>query len=324
MRAIQINEPGGPGVLNLAQLDTPSPSPHQLLVKTHWAGINYIDVYQRTGRYPLTYPTTLGLEGSGEVVGIGEEVTGFQLGDRIAWPWAQGSYADFVLVPADFAVPIPDQIPLESATVLMMQALTAHYLVRSVFKAERGDTALVHAAAGGMGLLLCQMLSARGVRVIGTVSSEEKRQRAIEAGASEVIRYDQEDFSSAVHRLTDGKKCQVVYDGVGATTFEGSLSSLAPRGTLALFGASSGAVPPFDLQRLSSLGSLVITRPTLGHFMQTRDELRWRCSEVFESFLAGSLQISIAAKFELEDAASAHKLIESRATSGKLLLRTNA
>lgn len=323
MRAIQISKSGGVEVLEIANLPTPSVSRGQLLVKTQWAGVNYIDIYQRTGRYPLTYPVTLGLEGSGEVVQLGDEVEHFKVGDRIAWPWAQGSYAEFVLVPAELAFNVPKDVSLESATALMMQALTAHYLTRSVFPAQEGDTALVHAAAGGMGLLLCQMLSARGVRVIGTVSSDQKKDLALSAGATEIIRYDQEDFAPAVSLLTNGEKCRVVYDSVGATTFEGSLASLTPRGTLVLYGASSGAVPPFDLQRLSGLGSLVITRPTLGHFIRTAEELRWRCGEVFEAFEKGTLKISIANTFDLAQAGHAHIAIESRLTSGKLLLRTD-
>lgn len=324
MRAIQISSAGGPEVLQLAHLPTPSADSGQILVRTHWAGVNFIDIYQRTGRYPLNYPTTMGLEGAGEVVDLGEGVTNHKVGDRVAWPWAQGSYAEYALIPAALAYPVPDGVALDTATALMMQALTAHYLVRSVFPAKAGDTALVHAAAGGMGLLLCQMLSAKGVRVIGTVSSDEKKDLAMAAGASDIIRYDREDFSAAVSSLTNGAKCNVVYDSVGATTFEGSLASLSPRGTLALFGASSGAVPPFDLQRLSSLGSLVITRPTLGHFVRTEEELTWRCGEVFEAHSEGTLKISIAAKFDLTQAGAAHQAIESRATSGKLLLKTNS
>ena len=320
MKAIAINRVGGPEVLEHLELAAPVPGASDLLVKTAWAGVNYIDIYQRSGSYPQTYPTTLGLEGSGQIIAVGSAVNGFSIGDWVCWAWAQGSYAELTVVNQEKAFLIPKGVTSKVAAAAMMQALTAHYLITSVYPAKAGDTALVHAAAGGVGLILCQMLRARGVRVLGTVSSTEKESLALAAGAADVIRYDREDFQERVLALTDDKKCHVVYDGVGATTFEGSLNCLAPRGTLALFGASSGQIPPFDLQRLGTLGSLVITRPSLAHFIQNRDELAWRCNEIFTDITSGSLNISIAREYSLEDAEQAHRDLESRVTSGKLLL----
>lgn len=318
---MQIFEAGNADVLSVAEISMPEPGLGQLLIRSSWAGINYIDIYQRSGKYPLDYPATLGLEGSGEVVAINSKDSNFKIGDRVCWVLAPGSYAEFTVVSEDKAFKVPDEVSLDVAAAAMLQGLTAHYLITSVYKAQAGDFALVHAAAGGVGLILCQMLKAKGVRVIGTVSSAKKQELAIAAGAEFVIRYDQEDFPTKVLELTQGKKCQVVYDGVGATTFEGSLNSLAVRGTLALFGSSSGAVPPFDLQRLNALGSLAVTRPSLINFIQTPEELNWRCSELFGDIVAGRLQIEISHRYELADAKQAHLDIESRATSGKLLLR---
>jgi NADPH2:quinone reductase len=321
MRAVQISSSGGPEVLSLTEVEKPEPAPTQLLVRNLWAGINYIDIYQRSGRYPLEYPVTLGLEGSGEVVAVGSDVTTFKVGDLVCWGWAQGSYAEYTLVNQDKAVQVPSGVSMDIAAAAMMQGLTAHYLITSVYQATSGDYALVHAAAGGAGLFLCQMLKARGVQVIGTVSNQAKEELARAAGAAHVIRYDKEDFEQRVNEITLGQKCDVVYDSVGKDTFEASLKCLKPRGTLALFGAASGAVPPFDLQRLSSLGSLNITRPTLAHFIQDSEELQWRCKEIFDEVTAGRLKVSVSKKYELEEAKQAHIDIESRATSGKLLLK---
>jgi NADPH2:quinone reductase len=321
MRAVQISSAGGPEVLSLTEVQKPEPAPNQLLVRNLWAGINYIDIYQRSGRYPLEYPVTLGLEGSGEVVAVGSDVTTFKVGDLVCWGWAQGSYAEYTLVNQDKAVQVPSGVSMDIAAAAMMQGLTAHYLITSVYQATSGDYALVHAAAGGAGLFLCQMLKARGVQVIGTVSNQAKEELARAAGAAHVIRYDKEDFEQRVNEITLGQKCDVVYDSVGKDTFEASLKCLKPRGTLALFGAASGAVPPFDLQRLSSLGSLNITRPTLANFIQDSEELQWRCKEIFDEITAGRLKVSVSKKYELEEAQQAHIDIESRATSGKLLLR---
>lgn len=321
MKAVQISQPGSPDVLVMSKTSSPKPGSGQLLIKTAWAGINYIDIYQRSGMYSLDYPATLGLEGSGEVIEVGCSNSSFKVGDRVCWAWAPGSYAEHTLLNEDKAFIVPDGVPMDVAAAAMLQGLTAHYLITSVYKAKAGDFALVHAAAGGVGLLLCQMLKAKGVRVIGAVSSPEKQTLALAAGAEYAIRYDEEDFQTKVAEITSGKKCQVVFDGVGVTTFEGSLLSLGTRGLLALFGAASGEVPPFDLQRLNSLGSLVVTRPSLAHFIQTAEELNWRCKEIFDEILAGRLNIDISNRYELANAKQAHYDLESRATSGKLLLR---
>ena len=320
MRAIRIHTPGDTNALSLDTIDTPTPGPGEILVANEFAGVNFIDTYQRSGRYPLPLPATLGMEGAGTVTALGEGVTGFALGDRVAWAWGQGSYADYVITQADKTAHIPDAIPTDIAAAAMLQGMTAHYLITSVYEAQKGDIALVHAAAGGVGLVITQMLTRRGVTVIGTVSTDKKAEAAAEAGAAHIIRYDTEDVVEQVMDITGGAKCHVVYDGVGQATFEGSLNSLRPRGTLALFGAASGPVPPFDLQRLSPLGSLFITRPTLGHFIQTSEEHQWRAGEVFDDIASGALTITIGGRYPLEEAARAHRDLESRATSGKLLL----
>lgn len=321
MKAVRIFQAGNPDVLTVSETENPSPGAGQLLIKTAWAGINYLDIYHRSGIYPLNYPVTLGMEGSGEVVEVGSDKSEFKIGDRVCWAWAPGSYAEHTLLNEDKAVLVPDGIAMDVAAATMLQGLTAHYLINSVYKANAGDFALVHAAAGGVGLLLCQMLKAKGVRVIGTVSSSEKQAAALAAGAEFTIRYDEEDFPAKVAEITSDNKCQVVFDGVGATTFEGSLLSLCTRGILALFGSASGEVPPFDLQRLNTLGSLVVTRPSLAHFIQTAEELNWRCKEIFDEILAGRLNIEISNRYELANASQAHSDLESRATSGKLLLK---
>jgi NADPH2:quinone reductase len=321
MKAVRIYKAGNPDVLAVSETESPSPGAGQLLIKTAWAGINYLDIYHRSGIYALDYPATLGMEGSGEVVELGSERSAFKIGDRVCWAWAPGSYAELTLLNEDKAVLVPDGIAMDIAAATMLQGLTAHYLVNSVYKAHAGDFALVHAAAGGVGLLLCQMLKAKGVRVIGTVSSSEKQALALAAGAEFTIRYDEENVPARVAEITAGKKCQVVFDGVGATTFEGSLLSLCTRGMLVLFGSASGEVPPFDLQRLNTLGSLVVTRPSLSHFIQTAEELKWRCKEIFDEVLAGRLNTEISHRYELANASQAHADLESRSTSGKLLLR---
>lgn len=320
MKAIQISSPGSPDVMHEVDVDPPAATPGHVVVKVDVAGVNFIDTYQRAGRYPMELPVTLGLEGVGEVVALGEGVDHLAAGDVVAWAWAQGSYAEFALVSQDKAVLVPEGLAVDDAASVMMQGITAHYLTTSVYDAQPGDIALVHAAAGGAGLLLCQMLSARGVEIVGTVSSEAKANAALAAGASHIIRYDRVDFVDEVTAITAGKKCDVVYDGVGASTFEGSLQCLVARGTLALYGAASGPVPPFDLQRLSGLGSLIVTRPTIAHFLRTREENQWRASEVFKAVRAGNLQITIDRHYKLTEAADAHRDIESRKTIGKLLL----
>jgi NADPH:quinone reductase len=323
VRAVQIHTPGDIDQLVTTEVDTPPVGPDQILVAVEWAGVNFIDTYQRSGRYPLDLPATIGMEGSGIVTAVGDAVTRFSVGDRAAWAWGQGSYADQVVVDQDKAAKVPDGIALDTAAAAMLQGMTAHYLITSVYPVKAGDTALVHAAAGGVGLLLCQMLASRGVTVIGTVSTDQKAEAATRAGAHHIIRYDRESVAQRVTEITSGALCHVVYDGVGQATFEDSLTCLRVRGSLALFGASSGPVPPFDLQRLSVLGSLIVTRPTLSHFVANAEDHDWRAGEVFADITAGNLTITIGGVYDLEDAGQAHRDLESRATSGKLLLRVS-
>ncbi|MCU1681837.1 MAG: quinone oxidoreductase [Amycolatopsis sp.] len=318
--AVQVQQTGGPEVLELADVQIGEPGQGQLLVDVAAAGVNYIDTYQRQGIYPIDLPFTLGLEGAGTVAAVGEGVTGFAPGDRVAWTGSLGSYAQRTLVPADIAVHVPEGVSDETAAALMLQGITAHYLVRSTYEVKAGDDVLVHAAAGGVGLLLTQLAKARGARVIGTVSTAEKEQLAREAGADDVIRYDEVDFAEVTRKLTGGEGVAVVYDGVGKTTVDGSLASLKIRGTLALFGAASGPVPPIDPQRLNSGGSLYLTRPTSTHYVRTREELDWRASELFAAVVDGSLTVRIGGRYSLADARQAHEDLQGRKTTGKLLL----
>ncbi|RKT86715.1 NADPH2:quinone reductase [Saccharopolyspora antimicrobica] len=320
MRAIRVAANGGPEVLQLTEIDAPEPQPGQLLVEVAASGVNFIDTYQRSGAYAMQVPFTPGSEGAGEVVAVGEGVTGFSVGDRVAWAMAPGSYAERALVPADKAVQVPAGVDIRTAAAALLQGLTAHYLVTSTHPVRTGETALVHAAAGGMGLLLTQLVKHLGGNVIGTVSTAEKEKLAREAGADEVIRYTEEDVAATVSDLTDGRGVDVVYDGVGKTTFDASLASLRPRGLLALFGAASGPVPPVDPQRLNSAGSVFLTRPSLAHHILTRDELDWRAGELFEWIATGVLDIRIGGTYPLEDARRAHEDLEGRRTTAKLLL----
>ena len=320
MKAVLVSQHGGPEVLAYSDVPEPEITPSQLLVRVAAAGINYIDTYQRSGIYAMTLPYTPGLEGAGTVLEVGSEVTGFAVGDTLAWTSQLGSYAEFVALDASKAVSVPSGIEPTQAAQAMLQGITAHYLITSVFEIKRGTTALVHAAAGGVGLLLCQMISARGGTVIGTVSTEAKAAAASAAGAAHVIRYDQEDFIPRVRELTGGIGVDVVYDGVGASTFDGSLRSLKPRGMMVLFGQASGPVGAFDPQILNSLGSLSLTRPSLMNFIQTREELQWRASEVFEAMLSGDLAMTLGGSYPLSEAAQAHRDLEGRKSSGKLIL----
>ena len=322
MRAIVVSANGGPDVLVPSDVPEPSGGESDLIVDVTAAGVNFIDIYQREGLYPLPLPYTPGLEGAGIVRSIGSAVSEFSPGDRVAWTGHLGSYAEVVAVPEDKAVLVPDTVSLDTAAGIMLQGLTAHYLVTSVYEISRGDAALVHAAAGGVGLLLCQMIRQRGGDVIGTVSTDAKAEAALAAGAKHIIRYDTEDLVDRVRELTGGKGVTVVYDGVGRDTFEASLHSLAPRGVMALFGQSSGPVGPFDPQILNQLGSLVLTRPSLAHFTQDAAELRWRASEVFQALGEGTLSVSLHGTYPLEDASRAHEDLAARITSGKLLLST--
>ena len=321
MRAIQITETGGPDVLHLTELPDPAPGPGGLLVEVAAAGVNYIDTYQRSGAYPMPLPFIPGSEGAGTVAAVGTGVCDVAIGDRVAWAMSPGSYAERAVVPADRAVPVPEGIDIQIAAGCLLQGMTAHYLTVSVHAVAPGETVLVHAAAGGMGLLLTQLATARGARVIGTVSTPEKQRLAREAGASEVIRYTEvDDLAGEVRRLTGGEGVAAVYDGVGASTFDASLASLRRRGMLALYGAASGPVPPVDPQRLNSAGSVFLTRPTLADYVATREELTWRAGEVFDAIAGGSLRITIGGRYPLAEAGRAHRDLQGRRTTGKLLL----
>ena len=319
MKAIVVNKPGGPEVLAYHESPDPIPGSHQLLVRVAAAGVNFIDIYQREGLYPMPLPYTPGLEGAGIVVDVGASVATFAPGDQVAWAGMLGSYADMIALDADSAVAIPEGVSLEHAAQAMLQGMTAHYLVTSVWDIQPGQTALVHAAAGGVGLLLCQMITARGGQVIGTVSTDAKATAARAAGASHIIRYDTEDVSERVREIVK-EGVDVVYDGVGRDTFMESLKSLRPRGMVALFGQSSGPVQAFDPQLLNQGGSLIMTRPSLAHFTATPGELQWRASEVLGSLASGSIHFALAHRYPLNEAAAAHAALKARTTSGKLIL----
>ena len=318
MHAIVARQSGGPEVLESAEVERPTPGPGQLLVKVAATGINFIETYQRGGMYKVAHPFIPGAEAAGVVEEIGEGVQGFSLGSRVATAEGQRCYAGYTVLDAAKALPVPDGVDLLTAAALPLQGMTAHYLINSSFKVEPGHTVLVHAGAGGVGLLITQLLKARGARVITTVSTDEKETLAREAGADAVLRYD--GFPEAVRGLTDGAGVQVVYDGVGKDTFDGSLASLRTRGFLVLFGAASGAVPPVDPQRLNAGGSLSLTRPTLAHFLANPQERRWRSGEVFGAAADGSLKVRIGATYPLAEARRAHEDLEGRRTTGKVLL----
>src|SRR5215213_3908426 len=320
MKAIRIHGFGGPEVLSADELPLPEPGPGQARVKLAAAGVNFIDTYHRKGLYPGQLPLTLGQEGAGVVDAVGAGVSEVQPGDRVVYASVQGAYAEYALVPAARLVPVPDQVSFEQAAAAMLQGLTAHYLAFSTYLLKPGDTALVHAAAGGVGRLLVQIAKRCGARVIGTASTDEKIALARSGGADEVIAYTREDFETATKRLTDGKGVDVVYDSVGKTTVDQSLNCLRPRGYMVLYGQSSGPVAPPDPQVLNSKGSLFLTRPTLGHYVATRDELLWRAGELFAWIGAGELSVRVGAEFDLADAAEAHRYLEERQTKGKVLL----
>jgi len=321
MQAIQVTRVGGPEVLTPTDLPTPSPKANEALVQIKATGVNFIDVYFREGRYPAQLPFVDGQEAAGVVTEIGTEVTNVEPGDRVAYTSALGSYAEYAAVPANRLVRIPAELDFEQAAAAMLQGMTAHYLLHSTYPLKQGETALIHAAAGGVGLLLVQMAKKIGARVIGTAGTQEKAQLARDAGADECIVYSEADFETETQRLTDGKGVHVVYDGVGKETFDKDLNVLRPRGYLVLFGGSSGAVPPFDLIKLSQKGSLFITRPTLGHYTATREELEWRANDVLQAIVRGELKLRIHKVYPLEEAAQAHRDLEGRKTTGKLLLK---
>lgn len=320
MKAIQVKQPGGPEAMELVELPVPEPRANEAVVKVAAAGVNFIDVYHREGRYKVPLPFVPGQEGAGVVTTLGADVKSVKKGDRVAWAGLLGGYAEYAAIPADRLVPIPAGVTDQQAAAAMLQGMTAHYLSHNTYPLKRGETALVHAAAGGVGLLLVQMAHHIGARVIGTVSTEEKAKLARDAGADEVILYTQSDFEAETKRLTDGKGVHVIYDSVGKTTFEKGLNVLRPRGMMVLFGGSSGAVPPFDLIALSQKGSLYVTRPTLANYTATRDELMTRASAVFGMMAAGKLKLRIEHTYPLAEAQRAHRDLEGRQTTGKLLL----
>lgn len=320
MRAIVVHETGGPEAMRVEDVPVPEPGPGQVRVRVHYAGVNFIDVYHRTGLYALERPFTLGSEAAGEVDAVGPGVSEFRQGDRVAYAMERGAYAEYALVPAWKLVHVPEGIGLDTAAAVMLQGMTAHYLTHSTYPLREGQSALVHAAAGGVGLLLVQVAKRRGARVIGTTSTEEKARLAREAGADDVVIYTNQDFVTAARHFGGGHGVDVVYDSVGKTTFEGSLSALKRRGMLVMFGQSSGSVPPFDLGVLARRGSLFLTRASLADYIAGRDELLGRARDVFAWIGAGELKVHIDRKLPLEDAAEAHRLLEGRQTSGKVLL----
>ena len=320
MQAIQITQTGGPEVLVLRELPTPTPGPGQALVKIEASGVNFIDVYLREGRYPAQLPFIPGQEAAGVVVAVGPDAGSVKVGDRVAWCGVSGAYAEFAAVPVERLVAISEGVTTQQAAAAMLQGMTAHYLSHSTYSIQKGDTVLVHAGAGGVGLLLIQMAKRLGARVLTTVSTEAKAELARDAGADEAILYTQKDFAAKVKDLTGGKGLPVVYDSVGKTTFDGSLACLRPRGMMVLYGGSSGAVPPFDLIQLSTRGSLYITRPTLKDYTATREELELRAGEVLGWVADGSLKLRLEYSYPLADAAQAHRDLEARKTTGKVLL----
>ncbi|NOT43267.1 MAG: quinone oxidoreductase [Acidobacteria bacterium] len=320
MRAMRIHEYGGPDVLRDDDVPEPAPGAGQALVAVEASGLNFIDVYQRTGAYPVPLPATLGLEGAGTVVGVGAGVTGVAPGDRVAWTGVPGAYADSAVVPANRLVPLPDGVTARQGAAIMLQGMTAHYLATDTYALQPGDTCLVHAGAGGVGLLLTQMARLRGARVITTVSTPAKADLSRAAGASDVVLYTQDDVEAAVKGLTGNRGVQVVYDSVGRATFDKSLNCLAPRGMMVLFGQASGPVPPFDLQVLAARGSLFITRPTLNTYIASDADLRRRADDLFRWVGEGTLRLRTEHEYPLAKVADAHRALEARETTGKVLL----
>jgi NADPH2:quinone reductase len=320
MKTVRVHTPGGVEALRYEDVDKPTPGAGEALVKIEAVGLNFIDIYIRSGMYKQPLPLTLGQEGAGVVEAVGSNVTEVRVGDRVAYSGTPGSYAEYAVVPSARLVKIPAGLTAQDAAAAMLQGMTAHYLAHTTYPLKSGDTALVHAAAGGVGLLLVQMAKKRGARVFGTVSTEDKAKLAREAGADEVILYTQQDFEAEVKRLTDGRGLQVVYDSVAKTTFDKGLNCLAPRGYMVLYGQSSGPVPSFDLAQLGAKGSLFITRPSLAHYTLTREELLQRASDVLGWIGSGQLKLRIDQIFPLKDAAEAHRRLEGRQSTGKLLL----
>lgn len=320
MKAIRVHEYGGVDALRYDDVPMPQPGAGEALVKIEAAGVNFIDTYQRSGIYPLPLPAIIGMEGGGVVEAVGEGVTAVSPGDRVVFAMQSGTYAGYTAVPAWKLAPVPDPVSSEAAAAVMLQGMTAHYLTHSTYPINAGDTALVHAAAGGTGSLVVQLAKRRGATVIGTTSTAEKATLAKESGADEVILYTEEDFEAEVKRLTEGQGVDVVYDSVGKTTFDKSLNCLRSRGIMVLFGGASGPVPPMDPQVLNRKGSLFLTRPSLGHYAASAEEIRSRTADLFSWIAAGELQVRVDRRFPLAEAASAHRYIEDRQTKGKILL----
>ncbi len=320
MRGIQIKRYGGPEVLEYGELAEPTAAPGEAVVRVHVAGVNFIDVYQRSGVYPGVLPFTPGVEGVGTVESIGSGVTDVRVGERVGWLMVKGAYAELAAVPAQRLVPIPDGIDDRTAAALLLQGMTAHFLLTDCYRVERGEWILIHAAAGGVGILMTQMAHRLGARIIGTTSSEEKATLAREAGADEIVLYTKEDFQEAARRITGGAGVSVVYDSVGKTTFLKSLDSLRPRGYMVLFGGSSGPAPSIDPMILNPKGSLFLTRPTLGNYVSTREELLRRAKDLFEWTAKGELKVRTEHEYPLADAATAQTDMEARRTTGKILL----
>ncbi|HEX3154474.1 MAG TPA: quinone oxidoreductase [Candidatus Angelobacter sp.] len=320
MKAIQVQKTGGPEVLTLVDLPVPRPKANEAVVKIAASGVNFIDVYFREGRYPAALPFVDGQEAAGTVTEVGSDATSVKVGDRVAYTGAIGAYAEYAAVPADRLVHVPDKVTDQQAAAAMLQGMTAHYLLNTTYPLKKGETALIHAAAGGVGLLLVQMSKNIGARVIATVGTEEKAKLAREAGADEVILYAQQDFEAETKRLTENKGVHVVYDGVGKSTFEKGLNVLRPRGYMVLFGGASGAVPPFDPIALSQKGSLFLTRPSLFHYIATRQELEQRSNDIFNMIIAGKLKLRVGHVYKLDEVQQAHRDLEGRKTTGKILL----
>jgi NADPH2:quinone reductase len=320
MKAIQVQKHGGPEVLTLVDVPVPTPKPNEAVVKIAASGINFIDVYFREGRYPAALPFINGQEAAGAVTEVGGEVKSLKAGDRVAYTGVLGSYAEYAAVPAQRLVRLPDTVKPEQAAAVMLQGMTAHYLLNSTYPLKKGETVLVHAAAGGVGLLLVQMAKQIGARVIGTAGTADKMRLARDAGADEMINYREQDFEAETRRITGGKGVDVVYDGVGQSTFDKGLNVLRPRGYMVLFGASSGAVAPVDPIKLLQKGSLFLTRPSLAHYIADRDELERRSADVLGLVASGKLKLRIEHVYKLQDAQQAHRDLEGRKTSGKLLL----
>ena len=320
MKAVRIHTPGGPEAMKLDDVPQPTPKDGEAVVKVDAAGLNYIDVYFRTGLYKAALPFTIGMEAGGTVAAVGASVTDVKVGDKVAYTGVPGAYAEYAVVPANRLVVLPSGLSTKQGAAMMLQGMTAHYLACSTYPLRSGDTCLVHAAAGGVGLLLCQIAKLRGARVIGTVSTEDKAKLARDAGADDVILYTKQDFVAEVKRLTNGKGLNVVYDAVGKDTFDKGFDCLVPRGMMVLYGQSSGPVGPFDLQTLNAKGSLFVTRPSLNHHIITREELLQRAGELGGWIRDGKLKLRMEFEFPLKDAAEAHRALEGRRTTGKVLL----